>query len=175
MNAQTNARANAEAALRRVEELVSTLDALPETHAREVARKLVEAVLDLHGLALARIAALVAMSGHGEALSEVFAADEQVSAVLFLHGLHPEMPEVRVRRALEHLGPSLKAQGANVAFVEVKDGVARLRLRIPGASREQAAMLRREVEGAIMEAAPDLDEIAILNEVANVAAIATKS
>jgi Fe-S cluster biogenesis protein NfuA len=168
-------RASAEAALRRVEELVVTLDGLPQSHAREVARQLMEAVLDLHGLALARMVTIAAMSGHGETLSEAFAADERVAAVLLLHGLHPEMPQTRVRRALDALRPQLRAQGADVAVVEVKDGVARLRLRIPGASREEAAMLRREVEAAVVEAAPDLDEVAILNEVASVPVVAAAS
>jgi hypothetical protein len=170
-----NARTRAEGALRRVEDLVATLDALPETHARDVARSLMEAVLDLHGLALARISAIVATAGQGDALLEAFAADEQVAAVLLLYGLHPQTPQVRVKKALDAFGATLRAQGADVALVEIADGVARLRLRIPGASREQATMLRREVEAVIVAAAPDLDEIAILNEVANAPAVAAAS
>ena len=171
----TNARARAEAALQRIEELVNALGALPDTRARDVARELTEAVLDLHGVALARISAIVAMSGHGETVFDAFGADEQVAAVLLLHGLHPEMPEVRVRRALEELTPSLRSQGADIQLVAVTDGVARLRLRLPGASREEAAMVRREIEDAIVNAAPDLDEVAILNEVASAPAVAAAS
>ena len=168
-------RASAEGVLRRVEDLVTTLEALPETHARDVARQLMEAILDLHGLALARISAIVAAGGHGDVLFESFGADEQVAAVLLLHGLHPEMPQARVKKAIAKLAPSLRAQGADVALVDVSDGVARLRLRMPGASREEAAILRREVENAIVEAAPDLDEIAILNEVASVPVLSAAS
>ncbi len=170
-----NGRAGAEAALRRVEDLVATLEALPETHARDVARELMEAVLDLHGLALARLSAIVAASGHGDGLYEAFSADARVAAVLLLHGLHPEMPQARVKKAIAELAPSLRAQGADVALVEVSDGVARLRLRMPGASHEEAAILRREVEDAIVEAAPDLEEIAILNEVASVPVLSAAS
>jgi hypothetical protein len=159
--------ARAEEALRRVEEAITSLDALPDGRGREAARELMEAVLDLHGAALARLTAIVAKSGHADPLYGDFAADHLVAGVLLLHGLHPELPDVRVRRALEALRPSLQAQGADVMLAEVSDGVARLRLRMPGASREDAALLRREVEAAIVEAAPDLDEIAILNEVAN--------
>lgn len=165
--------ARAEEALRRVEEAITSLDSLPDTRGREAARELMEAVVDLHGAALARLIAIVAKSGHGEALYEAFAADHLVAGVLLLHGLHPELPDVRVRRALEALRPSLRAQGAEVMLAEVADGVARLRLRMPGASREDAAMLRREVEAAIVEAAPDLAEIAILNEVANASCAAS--
>jgi hypothetical protein len=168
-------RTSAEGALRRVEDLVTTLEALPETHARDVARQLMEAILDLHGLALARISTIVAASGHGDVLFEAFGADEQVAAVLLLHGLHPEMPQARVKKAIAKLAPSLRAQGADIALVEVSDGVARLRLRMPGASREEAAIMRREVEDAIVEAAPDLEEIAILNEVASVPVLSAAS
>lgn len=164
--APMSGRNRAELALRRVEEAVATLNALPETRARDAARALMEAVIDLHGAALARLTAIAAASGCGETLFESFAADEQVAAVLLLHGLHPQTPDVRVRRALASLRPGLATHGADVMLAEVRDGVARLRLRAPGASREQAAMLRREVEAAVVDAAPDLDEIAILNETA---------
>lgn len=160
-------KARAEEALRRVEDTLASLDALPESRAREAARKLMEAVLDLHGAALARLTALVARSGHAEPLYAAFVEDHLVAGVLLLHGLHPELPEVRVRRALEALEPSLHRQGAEATLVEVSDGVARLRLRAPGASREEAALLRRELEAALVEAAPDLAEIAILIEVAD--------
>lgn len=155
-------------AFRRVEDSISTLDALPDSRGREAARELMEAVIDLHGAALARLTAIIAMSGHAEALFEAMSKDRQVAGVLLLHGLHPEAADIRVRRALDALRPSLRARGAEIMLAEVTDGVARLRLRMPGASREEATMLRREVEDALVEAAPDLEEIAILNEVANV-------
>jgi hypothetical protein len=167
-----NPRARAEAALRRVEDAVASLEALPDSRGRDAARSLMEAVLDLHGTALARLVAVVAASGHGEDLFDAFAADDQVAAVLLLHGLHPQTPDVRVRRALDAIRGDLRAQGADIMLAEVRDGVARLKLRAPGASREVAAMLRRQVEGAVIEAAPDLDEIAILNEVASAPAAA---
>lgn len=167
-----SARARAEGALRKVEDLVGALDALPETRPREVARDLLEAVLDLHGLALARVLAIAAASGHGEYLFEAMGADEQVAAVLLLHGLHPQMPDVRVKKALAALAPKLSTQGAEIHFMEVSDGVARVRLRAHGAAREEVAMFRREIEEAIVEAAPDVDEVAILSEVGNAPAVA---
>ena len=165
-------RARAEEALRRIEERIGALDALPESRGRDAARELLEAVLDLHGLALARILGIAATSGHGEALFDAMGSDEQVAAVLLLHGLHPKMPEARVREALKALAPGLRAEGAEVSLLEIRDGVARLRLVAPGAAREAVAMLRREIEEAIVEAAPDLDEIAIRIEVGNAQAVA---
>jgi len=165
-------REQAEGALRRVETLIATLEGLAETRGRDIARELLEAVLDLHGVALARMSAIVAASEDGERLLQSMAADDQVAAVLLLHGLHPQMAEARVRNAVGRLQPLLQSRGADLRLVEVSDGVARLRLRIPGASREDAALLRHEVEAAIVEAAPDLDEIAIFNEVANEPAVA---
>jgi len=154
-----------EEALAQVGDLLAALDALPETRARDIARDLVKSVLDLHCLALARITSTLAMNHEGRALLDAFAADDLIAAVLLLHGLHPESLEARVQRALAVHSPHLRTQGAEVQLMEVDDGVARLRLRAPGASREQTAMLRRELERALTEAAPDLEEIAVLNEV----------
>jgi hypothetical protein len=163
-------RDEAEGALRRIEERIAALDAMPDSRGRTAARDILEAVLDLHGLALARFLAIVAASDDGDTLLQALAADEQVAALLLLHGLHPELPEARVRKALQRAKPKLAAQGADLQLIEVSDGVARLRLRMPGASREETAMVRREIEDTIVEAAPDLEEIAILNEVGNGAA-----
>jgi hypothetical protein len=168
-------RAQAEGALRKIEELITTLDSLPETRPRDVARELLEAVLDFHGLALARMTAVIAASGHGEDILETMAGDDRIAAALLLHGLHPETPEVRVRRAVKALAPTLRSQGADLYLTEVAGGVARFKLRIPGASRDEATMMRRQVEEAIVEAAPDLDEIAILNDVGNEEPLAAAS
>jgi hypothetical protein len=152
-------------ALRRVETLIANLDALPETRAREGARELLEAVVELHGVALARMVASVACSDCGEALAEVFAADEQVSAVLLLHDLHPVEPERRAAAAIEAMASGLRVRGAEARLIEVRDGVACVLLAMPGASREEAAVVRREIEDALVEAAPDLEEVAVRIEI----------
>ena len=150
-------------ALRRIETLIEALDAPADPGARGPPRELLEIVLDLHALALARMTAVVAAADGGGALLRRLAEDEQVRAVLLLHGLHPDEMEIRVRRAVEGLRPQLARRGLRLEMVQANAATARLRVRpherIDG--RIDAAGLRQEIEAAIVEAAPDLDEIAI--------------
>lgn len=166
-----------DASLRRIEALIAALDDLPDPDAREPARELLEQVLDLHALALARMAATIAAAEGGPALLARLAGDDQVRAVLLLHGLHPETVEARVRGAVERLRPDLGARGIRVDLVKVGSAAARLRLHVDGRTGALSAeALRQEIEDAVVGAAPELEEIVIegLDEshVAGVAALA---
>ncbi|MBV8575527.1 MAG: NifU family protein [Acetobacteraceae bacterium] len=155
-------RSRLEEALSRIEALVSALDRVADGSAREAAREVLQLVLDLHGLALARILAIAASAEDGCALVARLAQDEQVRAALLLHGLHPEPIEERVQRAVERLQPQLGAVGFRVRVVAV--GAAMVRLRVTGAhgpEGSRAMGLRQQIEAAIVDEAPDLDEIAI--------------
>jgi Fe-S cluster biogenesis protein NfuA len=149
-------------ALHRIDTLATALDQLTDAGGREAARELIELVLDLHGLALARTLAIAASADGGRELVECLARDEQVRAALLLHGLHPEPVEQRVRRAVEQLGPQLAILGCRVRLIETTAATVRLRLegaQGPEASRELG--LRQRIEAAIIDEAPDLDEIVI--------------
>lgn len=152
-----------EQSVRRIEELVTALDALPDPAAREPARALLEAVLELHGLALARIGAIVAAADGGVALLERLAADEPVQAVLLLHGLHPEPIEARVGKAIEALQPQFATRGLGLKLIESHAGLARVRVRwiSQTPSPDVADQSRAEIEAAIFEAAPDLEALEI--------------
>ncbi len=152
-----------EHSVRRIEALITALDALPDPAAREPARELLAVVLDLHGLALARIGALVAASEGGVALLERLAADEAASAVLLLHGLHPNPVEARVGHAVNALQPEFEAQGLGLKLIQSSAGLARVRVRwiSQTPSSDAAEMLRTKIETAIFDAAPDLEALEI--------------
>jgi hypothetical protein len=155
-------RPRLEEALSRIDALATALDQVTDASAREAARKVLQLVLDLHGLALARALAIVASAQDGRALVERLAQDEQVRAALLLHGLHPEPIEERVQRAVERLEPELGVLGFRVRVVAV--GAAMARLRVDGAhgpEGSRAIGLRQQIEAAIVDEAPDLDEIVI--------------
>lgn len=149
-------------ALDRIDALASALEQVADPGARETARELLQLVLDLHGLALARALAIVAAAENGRELVASLAGDAQVRAVLLLHGLHPEPVEERVREAVERLRPELDGDGCRVRLVEVTAGGARLQV-VGAAGRGAAgtAGLRRRIEAAIVDLAPDLEEIVI--------------
>lgn len=148
-------RAHVEASLCRIEELVQGLERVKDPAARAAARQLFEAILDLHGLALARITARLAAEPIGQALYQEIGDDEQVKAVLLLYGLHPDSAEDRIRAII----PALERQwDVSIHLSIVADGVARVTLD-PGPMEFDRAC--REVGAALIDAAPDLDDIAI--------------
>ncbi len=148
-------------ALRRIEALIATLQTLPDASARRPARELLEVVLDLHGLALARMASIIAGEAGGAALLSRLADDPHARAVLLLHGLHPDAAEVRVRRAVAELNRDLAARGLRLRLASVGPESARLVVqRHPDAAPLDAA-LREQIEAAVVDAAPELEELLI--------------
>lgn len=149
-------------ALRRLEALIEIVDGVRDPTAREAARELLELTLDLHGLALARITAIVANAKHGAELTERLVADANVNAIMLLHGLHPEEPEARLRRTIAAMRPHWGVRGLRVELSRVETKSARVRIyRNDCFDAASDAALRREIEEALVEAAPDLDDIIV--------------
>ena len=151
-------------ALRRVENLIGALDTLPDVAAREPARELVELILDLHGLALAKLLSIVVATDGGSTLLARLVEDDHVRSLLLLHGLHPDDVDTRVRRAVERLRPHLGVHGLRLDVVEIAEGVARLKVQPSiGASVKASVLwtLPAEIENAIVEAAPDIVKVVV--------------
>jgi hypothetical protein len=134
-------------ALRRVEELLRALEACPDAAAREAARELVRALLNLHTAGLARALELA-----GARSVARFAADPLVSGLLLLHALHPLPAAERVRRALEQARPRFDEYGGDVELIDATDDRVRLRLRGAPAA---GVMLRALAAELVVEVAPD--------------------
>jgi hypothetical protein len=106
----------------RTEELLSGLDRLPDGRAAALATETVEALVGLYGEALARITDRLT----GAALAGL-ADDDLVGHLLLAHGLHPDPPEVRARRALRDLRADGTVSAADV--LDLTPTTARLRVR----------------------------------------------
>jgi Fe-S cluster biogenesis protein NfuA/nitrite reductase/ring-hydroxylating ferredoxin subunit len=144
----------------RVEGLLEELEGLPDTHARDRATEVLQAVLDLYGEGLGRIIDVVAENDSDGAMAESLAGDELVAHLMLLHGLHPVPVEQRVREALEGVRPYLESHGGNVELLGVDEGVAHLKLEGSCSGCPSSAMtLKLAIEKAIHEAAPDVDEV----------------
>jgi hypothetical protein len=157
--------ATLEKALRRLEALTATLETVADARARDAARELLELVLDLHGLALARMTSVVVNAEDGSALIEALIADPHISSILLLHGLHPHDAGTRLNQAIGRMHPQWAERGFQVDLLGVSAASARIRLYKNGSS-EPVDELRREVEDVLAEAAPDLDDILVEIEVA---------
>lgn len=140
--------------------LLGQLEELPAGEARESALAAVQGLLRLYGEALRRITSL----SPGELL-ESLRADELVSQLLLLHDLHPGTLAERIATALEEVRPYMGSHGGGIELVEVRDGVARVRLE--GACSGCAAStvtLKLAVEEAVLRAAPELRAVEAIEE-----------
>ena len=132
--------------------------------ARERAEELVRLTADLYGAGLERMMELLYDRGllDAELLAEL-AADDLVSSLLLVHGLHPYDVRTRVEQALDSVRPYLGTHGGDVELLEVTDeGTVRLRLLgscdgCPSSS----VTLELAVEGAIEAAAPEVTSIQV--------------
>jgi Fe-S cluster biogenesis protein NfuA len=150
----------ARARVQRVGTLLEQVESLPDLAARSMALELVQTCLELYGEGLARVVRHAGGAG-GDALAQALAADELVSHLLLLHGLHPLDARTRIARALQALEPRLRAHGASVELLGVEGGTARLRLHVGGGCGSSGATARAAVEDAVAEAAPDVERVEI--------------
>jgi Fe-S cluster biogenesis protein NfuA/nitrite reductase/ring-hydroxylating ferredoxin subunit len=152
-------RAEAAELVGRAEQLLEQLERLPDTAARDTATAAIGALLDLYGEGLGRIVDTVAAHDSGE-LAEALAADELVSHLLMLHGLHPVPLEERLADALDEVRPYLESHGGNVEMLAVEDGAVRLRLEGSCSGCPSSTVtLKLAIENAIRRAAPEIGDV----------------
>ncbi len=150
--------------LQRLDGLLREADRVADPAARSRVQEIVRAVLDLHGLGLERILALLAEQETGPCAVEAFASDEVVGGLLLLHGLHPLGLEDRVRQALDRVLPYLRSHGGEVELVGLVGGVVRLRLEGScDGCPSSAVTMKQTVEEAILATAPDAAGVVVEN------------
>jgi Fe-S cluster biogenesis protein NfuA/nitrite reductase/ring-hydroxylating ferredoxin subunit len=140
----------------RVQELQERLDSAGDPATREVAEELVSAIVQMYGAGLEQI---VAVLGDADpALAGKLADDPLVATLLMIHDLHPVPLEVRVAEALERVRPYMESHGGNVELLDLRDGVARIRLQGSCSSCSASSVtLELAIKQALEEVAPDLE------------------
>jgi Fe-S cluster biogenesis protein NfuA len=144
----------------RIEALIQEVEQFTDPEARAHTRRLIQAILDLHGAGLGRI--LDHVASEAAPLLERLADDDLVGSLLLLYGLHPVDVETRVRRALDEVRAGVRAAGGDVELLDSVGGVVRIRLRAGGhGCRSTAQRLQAAVEEAVYARAPDLVKLKI--------------
>lgn len=160
MSADAGAEETLEQTLARLDALTGALEMVGDAKAREAARELLALLLDLHGRAFERLHAIIAESRDGAALVDRIVEDRNISAILLLHGLHPKSVEARLREVIARMREQWSAHGLSVELVSAGQAFAIVQLRGNGRA-EPSERLRLEIENALTDAAPDLDDILI--------------
>ncbi|MBG0795185.1 nitrogen fixation protein NifU [Methylocystis sp. H62] len=149
-----------EQSLARLEKLMATLESIADATGREAARELLALVLDLHARSLARVTTIIAASDDGAAMLEKIVEDRDLRAILLLHGLHPHSVERRLQDVIARMQPQWRARGLHVSLMSASEAFAMVQLQRNGVA-EPTDQLRLEIENALTDAAPDLDDILI--------------
>jgi hypothetical protein len=148
--------------LERIDEARERLEESRDGEAKVQAKLLLEAVMDLHGLALARAMTLAQSDVAGDTFAQRLAEDDYVATVLLLHGLHPEDPETRLNKKLSLMRPHWGVRGFRVELVAIERSAAKARVHWGAAvTKAERSALLREIENVLTDAAPDLDLIAL--------------
>lgn len=148
--------------VQKIGELIQELDSIADLAVRARAKELVQSLLDLHGAGLERILELLFQREGGAQAIDELGQDPLVSSLLILYGLHPEELPTRVERKLEQIGSTLHKMGAEVELVGTENGNVRVQVKIDEhACGSTARTVRRMLEDAIYEAAPDLKSVVI--------------
>lgn len=154
----------------RVDGLARELEEQSDPEAREKALELLQLVLKLHGEALRRMLSIVQSRPStelvvGQLIVSQMMEDPAVSSVLMIHGLYPVELKVRVATALDRVRPYLHAHGGDAQLLGVENGVAKVRLVRSRHDRSSSMTpMRLPIEKALLEAAPDLAGIKVIEE-----------
>lgn len=152
----------------RIEQIVDA-SAAGGPMAKDRAEELVRVVVDLYGSGLERILEITYDAGAlDDALLEQLADDGLVASLLLVHGLHPYDIVERVERALDKVRPYMGSHGGDVDLVGVDtDGVVTLQMKGScDGCPSSAVTLELAVETAIMEAAPEITKIEVVEATA---------
>ena len=148
------ADADLDAVDQRIESLLNQLGSLPDRRALAWAEELVRTLTDLYGEGLRRVLAVAPPSVVADA-----AGDELVSALLALHGLHPQDLRARVDAALSALPSMLGIDDARV--ISVDSGSVRIRLLLAAGVDRNRSTLIELVRRTVEEAAPDSTSVEV--------------
>src|SRR6185312_13675239 len=144
----------------RIEELVHRAESVEDPKLRSIAVDLLQAVLNFHAAGLERMMEIAAASGPaGEAIIDRIAADDLVSSVLLLHGLHPDDLETRVNCAVEKLQRMFGSRMTGVSLLAIEEGV--VRLRFDSDRVWSGAPVKASIEAVIYQAAPEITNVIV--------------
>jgi len=149
--------------VQRIGELVGGLEEIADAESRASAKALVQLLLDLHATGLERALEVVAKNEDcGQRIIDDLGRDPLVSSLLVLYGLHPLDFETRVAQAVEKVLSQVRKGGGELELLGIKDGTVRLHLEVTGhACGSTGKTLKKLVEDAIYEAAPDVGQLMI--------------
>jgi len=149
--------------VQQIEALLVEIQATPDTGIRNKSLALIQALMDFHSAGINRMMEVISESGSTSSTTfGKFANDDLVSSLLLLYGLHPDELNERVEKALNKVRPYIRSQGGSVDLAQLNDGAITLVLDYhQQGNTSSTAILKKAVEDAVYELAPDATDIQI--------------
>lgn len=146
-----------------IERLVQRVSCIADDNARTVALELLQSLMDLHGAVVSRVAEVLSASGEaGRTTLKKLGSDPLICGALVLYGVHPVPLNERITGALDKVAVQLRKHSASVELIEIADAVVRVKVQSSGhGCGSSSATVKELVEQAILEAAPEVVEIAM--------------
>jgi hypothetical protein len=143
----------------RVEGLLAELSHSQDPLVERATREILATVLELHRRGLERVLEIAARDSSAR---EALAVDPRVSAMLLLHGLHPIPLAERISRTLGTLRDRYRSKLDSVDFEALGEAQVVVRV-VPAASACQStrATLKKDLEDALIAAAPDVQSLLV--------------
>ena len=167
------APSNVQSQLQSIEALLQRIEKANDPAMSAMAKELVQRLMEFHGAGIERILEIIHQhapprggAAENAAVAETIdtlGRDPLVSSLLLLYGLQPDALETRIHHALENAEPYLKSHGASANLINV-DPAGAVTVRLEGATHgcsSTSTGLKRAVEEAIYEAAPDVTAIIV--------------
>ncbi|WP_322512848.1 NifU family protein [Chloroflexus sp.] len=153
-----------EQAAARVDAAVAAIAKL-EPAAQTAATELKQAIEAFHKLALTTMVRRLKQDPRGKELLLKLVEDPAVYALFVMHGIVRADPLTRARRVLDGARPYMQSHGGDAELVEVRDGVAYVRLHgsCNGCSLS-AFTLRKHVEEALLREVPEITRLEVVND-----------
>ncbi len=145
--------------MRRIEELIDTLEKLGNPVARAASQELMKTLLTLHRNGLERMLKILSETDGGAVTVAAMGRDSLVGDLLILHGLHPVNVETRVREAIDRVRPMIRGHGGELELVAVGENLVRVRL--VGSCSLSAQALEHALEETFSMVAPDVQVIEV--------------
>lgn len=150
-----------------MEEVLDEFAGAGDEAALERAERLTRSLMGLYATGLGRI--LEIAEERDPDLVRALADDDAVGSLLVLHDLHPDDVDARIQAALDRVRPYLGSHAGGIEYLGVDtDGVAHLTLQ--GSCHgcpSSAVTVTTAVEGAILEAAPEVTSVDVVGVVAD--------
>ncbi|WP_298819036.1 NifU family protein [Chloroflexus sp.] len=153
-----------EQAAARVDAALAALAKL-EPAAQAVASEVKQAIEAFHKLALTTIVRHLKQDPRGKELLLELVEDPAVYALLLMHNIVRADPLTRARRVLDNARPYMQSHGGDAELVDVRDGVAYIRLYGSCNGCSLAGFtLRKHVEETLLREVPEITRLEVIDD-----------